>query len=125
MCQISFEEPIVLASCSRKHDTHPLILQTRRFAVSILAADQVEIGQYFSYPGRRFRYMAPEYASGEDPSPASDQYSLAVVCFEMLTGELPYTAATPLAVLLAHVAKKPPMVRFVGRFADRHGEGPK
>src|SRR5438552_9822259 len=61
VCQISFEEPIVLASCSRKHDTHPLILQTRRFAVSILAADQVEIGQYFSYPGRRFRYMAPEY----------------------------------------------------------------
>jgi flavin reductase (DIM6/NTAB) family NADH-FMN oxidoreductase RutF len=29
--------------------------------VSILAADQVEIGQYFSYPGRKFRYMAPEY----------------------------------------------------------------
>ena len=38
-------------------------MQTRRFAVSILAADQVEIGQYFSYPGRRFRYMVPEYLS--------------------------------------------------------------
>ncbi len=61
VCQISFEEPIVLASCSPKHDTHPLIGATGRFAVSLLAADQVEIGQYFSYPGRKFRYLAPEY----------------------------------------------------------------
>jgi flavin reductase (DIM6/NTAB) family NADH-FMN oxidoreductase RutF len=45
VCQISFDEPIVMASCSRKHDTHPLIVATGRFAVSILAADQVEVGQ--------------------------------------------------------------------------------
>jgi flavin reductase (DIM6/NTAB) family NADH-FMN oxidoreductase RutF len=69
VCQISFEEPIVLASCSRKHDTHPLILQTRRFAVSILAADQVDVGQYFSYPGRKFRYLAPEYLEMRDGWP--------------------------------------------------------
>ena len=69
VCQISFDEPIVLASCSRKHDTHPLIVQTGRFAVSILAADQVEIGQYFSYPGRKFRYMAPEYLAMIDGWP--------------------------------------------------------
>lgn len=69
VCQISFEEPIVLASCSRKHDTHPIILKTRRFAVSILAADQVDIGQYFSYPGRKFRYMAPEYLELRDGWP--------------------------------------------------------
>lgn len=61
ICQISFEEPIVLASCSPKHDTHPLIVASGRFAVSLLAADQIDIGQYFSYPGRKFRYMAPEY----------------------------------------------------------------
>ena len=66
VCQISFDEPIVVASCSPKHDTHSLIVQTQRFAVSILAADQVEIGQYFSYPGRKFRYMAPEYLSMVD-----------------------------------------------------------
>ena len=69
VCQISFDEPIVLASCSRKHDTHPLIMQTRRFAVSILASDQVDIGQYFSYPGRKFRYMAPEYLAMTDGWP--------------------------------------------------------
>lgn len=59
--QVSFEEPIVLASVSPKHDTHPLIAASGRFAVSILAADQVEQGQYFSYPGRRFQHLAPEY----------------------------------------------------------------
>jgi flavin reductase (DIM6/NTAB) family NADH-FMN oxidoreductase RutF len=32
-----------------------------RFAVSILAADQIVEGQYFSYPGRKFRYVADEY----------------------------------------------------------------
>jgi flavin reductase (DIM6/NTAB) family NADH-FMN oxidoreductase RutF len=59
--QVSFEEPIVLASISPKHDTHPLLVASGRFAVSILAADQVDVGQYFSYPGRKFRHLAPEY----------------------------------------------------------------
>jgi flavin reductase (DIM6/NTAB) family NADH-FMN oxidoreductase RutF len=61
VCQVSFEEPILLASVSPKHDTHPLLAASGRFAVSILAADQVAEGQYFSYPGRKFRYLAPEY----------------------------------------------------------------
>jgi flavin reductase (DIM6/NTAB) family NADH-FMN oxidoreductase RutF len=64
--QVSFEEPIMLASVSPKHDTHPLILASGRFAVSILAADQVDIGQYFSYPGRKFRYLAPEHLQPTD-----------------------------------------------------------
>ena len=59
--QISFEEPIVMASVSPKHDTYPLMVETGRFTVSVLAADQIYEGQYFSYPGRKFRYAAPEY----------------------------------------------------------------
>jgi flavin reductase (DIM6/NTAB) family NADH-FMN oxidoreductase RutF len=59
--QVSFEEPIVMASVSPKHDTHPLIVASGEFSVSILAGDQVGIGQYFSYPGRKFRYIASEY----------------------------------------------------------------
>jgi len=66
VCQVSFEEPILLASVSPKHDTHPLLVASGRFAVSILAADQVAEGQYFSYPGRRFRYLAPEYLDEVD-----------------------------------------------------------
>ena len=59
--QVSFEEPIVMASVSPKHDTYPLLVATRQFAVSVLAGDQVSAGQYFSYPGRKFRYLADEF----------------------------------------------------------------
>lgn len=61
VCQVSFEEPIVMASVSPKHDTHPLMVAAGGFTVSILAGDQVAEGQYFSYPGRKFRYLADEY----------------------------------------------------------------
>ena len=59
--QVSFEEPIVMASVSPKHDTFPLIVASREFAVSVLGGDQVAAGQYFSYPGRKFRYLADEF----------------------------------------------------------------
>ncbi|MGY6500640.1 MAG: flavin reductase family protein [Acidimicrobiales bacterium] len=68
-CQVSFDEPIVMASVSPKHDTHPLMVASGRFSVSILAADQVAEGQYFSYPGRRFRHLATEYVEGWEGLP--------------------------------------------------------
>ncbi len=64
--QISFEEPIVMASVSPKHDTHPLMIASGRFSVSMLAADQVMAGQYFSYPGHKFRYVADELVELDD-----------------------------------------------------------
>ena len=67
--QVSFEEPIVMASISPKHDTWPLIEASGRFTVSLLAADQITEGQYFSYPGRKFRYLAPEYIDDNDGHP--------------------------------------------------------
>lgn len=56
-CQVSFNEPILLISLSPRHDTYPLIEQQGWFTVSVLAGDQIEEGQYFSYPGRRFRHF--------------------------------------------------------------------
>lgn len=69
--QVSFVEPIVMASVSPKHDTFALMAESRLFAVSILAGDQVNAGQYFSYPGRKFRYVAEEFLSpwGSDGLP--------------------------------------------------------
>jgi flavin reductase (DIM6/NTAB) family NADH-FMN oxidoreductase RutF len=69
VCQVSFEEPIVMASVSPKHDTHPLISSTGLFSVSVLAGDQVAAGQYFSYPGRKFRYLADELVEDWDGLP--------------------------------------------------------
>ncbi len=59
--QVAFDEPIVMASVSPKHDTYPLMAASGEFSVSILAADQITEGQYFSYPGRKFKRMAGEY----------------------------------------------------------------
>lgn len=47
-------------------------------------------------------YMSPEQCAGSELTPASDLYGLGVMFYEMLTGQLPYTAATPLAVLYKH-----------------------
>lgn len=67
--QVSFEEPIVMASVSPRHDTWPLIDASGRFTVSVLAADQIAEGQYFSYPGRRFQQVAREYLVDLDGHP--------------------------------------------------------
>ena len=61
VCQVSFSEPIVMASVSPRHDTYPLMRAAGRFTVSVLAGDQVAAGQYFSYPGRRFHHLADEF----------------------------------------------------------------
>lgn len=58
--QVSFEEPVIMASVSPKHDTFPLIEASGEFAVSVLAGDQVAAGQYFSYPGRKLHHIAGE-----------------------------------------------------------------
>ncbi len=67
--QVSFEEPVIMASVSPKHDTHPLMVASGVFGVSILAADQIVEGQYFSYPGRKFNHVAVEYVELVDGVP--------------------------------------------------------
>jgi serine/threonine protein kinase len=48
-------------------------------------------------------YLSPEQAAGLMATPASDVYSVGVVAFEMLTGELPFAAETPVGVAMRHV----------------------
>ena len=52
-------------------------------------------------------YMAPEQAAGDPADPRADVYAVGVLAFEMLTGELPIEAATPIATLVAHQTHTP------------------
>lgn len=54
------------------------------------------------------RYMSPEQCTGAAPlTPASDVYSLGILLYEMLTGSVPFSADTPLAVALKQVSEPP------------------
>src|SRR5215207_539572 len=58
-------------------------------------------------------YMSPEQAMGEPVGPQSDLSSLGVVLYEMLTGDIPYRAESPIAQAMMHVNERPRSPREV------------
>jgi len=59
-------------------------------------------------------YMAPEQWRGEDAHPASDQYATGVMAYALLTGQLPFTAPNPFALMQKHMyeeAESPSAIR--------------
>jgi hypothetical protein len=56
-------------------------------------------------------YMSPEQCSAKrELTGASDQYSLGIVAYEMLAGQLPFHAETTMGLLFAHVHETPPPI---------------
>ncbi|MDD3411974.1 MAG: Stk1 family PASTA domain-containing Ser/Thr kinase [Eubacteriales bacterium] len=55
-------------------------------------------------------YSSPEQASGSVVEASSDIYSTGVVLYEMLTGRVPFTGDTPVAVAMQHINAAPPPI---------------
>jgi len=53
-------------------------------------------------------YMSPEQCMAQDVTGASDQYSLGVVAYEMITGRPPFTGGSMMAIMYGHFNDPPP-----------------
>ncbi|HWJ05303.1 MAG TPA: protein kinase [Steroidobacteraceae bacterium] len=80
-----------------------------------LESDITGAGTIFGTP----HYMSPEQGHGSPLDERSDVYSIGIVLYEMLTGEKPYHAESPLAVIYKHA--NAPIPRLPGDLAPLQG----
>jgi WD40 repeat protein/predicted Ser/Thr protein kinase len=68
-------------------------------------------------------YMPPEQGMGKDVDFRADIYSLGLVFYEMITGQKPYTADSPMAIVIKHVTDELPLPsridRNIPKFVER------
>ncbi len=81
------------------------------FGIARILSDQEQVtqtGMGFGTP----EYMAPEQAQGK-AEPASDNYSLAVIAYELFTGRVPFSADSAYAITMQHILMPPPPPRQI------------
>ena len=77
--------------------------------------DLTTIGQVLGTP----HYMSPEQGEGRAVDFRSDLYSAGIMLYELLTGEKPYVASTPAALIYQHVhADIPTLPRKLTRYQE-------
>jgi serine/threonine-protein kinase len=90
----------------------PAVVKVLDFGIAKLAIESLEedepkmltqVGAMIGTP----RYMSPEQCDGAELTPAADVYSLGVILYEMLTGTVPFSGSTPLAIAMKHTSETP------------------
>lgn len=90
----------------------PAVVKVLDFGIAKLAAESLDedepmtltqLGAMIGTP----RYMSPEQCNGAELTPAADVYSLGVILYEMLTGTVPFSGSTPLAIAMKHTSETP------------------
>ncbi len=90
----------------------PAVVKVLDFGIAKLAAETLDdeepknltqVGVMIGTP----RYMSPEQCNGLPLTPAADVYSLGVIFYEMLTGSVPFSGSSPLAIALKHSTDLP------------------
>ena len=90
----------------------PAVVKVLDFGIAKLATETLEedeahtltqVGAMIGTP----RYMSPEQCDGAELTPAADVYSLGVILYEMLTGIVPFSGSTPLAIAMKHTSEAP------------------
>lgn len=95
-----------------QHAEVPAVVKVLDFGIAKLAAETLDeddpmtltlLGAMIGTP----RYMSPEQCDGAELTPAADVYSLGVILYEMLTGTVPFSGSTPLAIAMKHTSEAP------------------
>jgi DNA-binding response OmpR family regulator/HEAT repeat protein/predicted Ser/Thr protein kinase len=77
------------------------------FGLAKIAGDETDVTGVGTVVGTA-NYMSPEQGLGKDLDGRTDIYSLGVVFFELLTGQVPFSADDPTAVIFQHIYEEPP-----------------
>lgn len=73
-------------------------------AQSLETKELTDVGSVIGTP----QYMSPEQIEGKEIDQRSDIYSLGILIYEMVTGQLPFEADTPLSLAIKHKTETPP-----------------
>jgi len=69
------------------------------------------------------QYLSPEQAQGQEVTARSDVYSIGVMLYELLTGRLPFTGDSAVAIALKHMSEPPPDMAQNGLKTEPNLEG--